>query len=332
MVVVARTANFTDVFCESSDEFFEILHPATGTFQNYSTERVFVFRGVNNGDYNLLPSAFRSDVDMFTSLGWEKGELMWTAAEQCRAELSTVQLFFDIAARQGLRLPEDSHLLRRLLAQTAQRLQRPPFTWPPHEFMSLLALAQHYGVPTRALDWAADPLVAMYFACFGIHDNAEGSIAVWAFSFLAHTLTEQHSRLSGEELPLQLFTSPGADNDNLRAQSGLVMVWRQLVDSHDQPFVRISYEDVIGKTYQFMSNTPRLVRIRVDRSCVRDILAYLAAFGITAATLFPGFWGVAREFHERKRFLGRHSPHMPRSTLGESVRKSIFDASDSSGA
>jgi hypothetical protein len=50
---------------------------------------------------------------------------------------------------------------------------RPPQS---HEDLKWVQVAQHFGLPTRLLDWTENPLVALYFACE--HPGTDGAVFV----------------------------------------------------------------------------------------------------------------------------------------------------------
>jgi hypothetical protein len=72
---------------------------------------------------------------------------------------------------------DEVSLIRLFMAQAESRYARCP---PPGDRVGWLILAQHFGLPTRLLDWSASPLVALYFAVNDEALDTSADACLWA--------------------------------------------------------------------------------------------------------------------------------------------------------
>ena len=83
----------------------------------------------------------------------------------------------------------ESLLLRNFLQYALNEIEEPESIW------HLLSIAEHYGLPTRLLDWSFSPLVATYFAVQDGDTDHDG--AIWAVDYrhLHDTLPDHYQRV-----------------------------------------------------------------------------------------------------------------------------------------
>lgn len=309
-VTRSTEGNYLTVQCEDALEFFVEISPHSERFVS-SYPRTWAFRGQSDAWWGLIPSAFRNELVWFDLDGRRhviQSKERWNY-HQISHEVRLLRSFFDFANESALSLPEEGQRLREVLNKVWPLAfadwEGLDWIWPPREIWSLLAIAQHHGIPTRLLDFSWSPYIAAYFASISIAGNEEKkdqAIAVWAYAESGHTMLPDAIKEKGEQI--RIIESPYAGNKNLAAQQGLHLLfvpesnqWRELVD----PLVVQSHLEMIHTAHKGRVNDfDALIKFTLPASQTRELLFLLAKEGIHSAFLFPGFDGAAKAVHEEK--------------------------------
>ena len=238
---------FREFRYETADLFLHDLSPLGRLFGPHAPlgSARWLFRGVKDSSFELVPSAFheRGAARLFATPPGLWSHLVRADLpelpkrqrnrDQYEAERRVICAFFDAADMYGLPLPEDSQRLRRMLEQ------EPNEHWPPVDLLSLLALSQHYGCPTRLLDWSPRSLIAAWFAASGAlgfkererpefppsrADTGDKKLLVWALCELELILEKK--LLDAPRYEIQVVSAPHAGNENLHAQQGVFTLTR----------------------------------------------------------------------------------------------------------
>ena len=204
---------------------------------------------------------------------------------------------------------EQRELLYRFQQEAHNHIHPLPST---DDIASWYALMQHYGAPTRLLDWTKSPYVALYFAFVDEPQNkAEQYSAVWAINldWLAKKETEllemeaPTSALSNSKdraiymntllthsekrKPLIVQIDPQRISQRMVAQQGLFLC--KLV--HEVYFDHLLVHMMLNSD---LSDQPVLRKLKLERNMRIAFLRRLREMNIHSASLYPGLDGFGK--------------------------------------
>jgi hypothetical protein len=149
-------------------------------------------------------------------------------------------------------------------------------------------VCQHYGVPTRLLDWSHDILIALYFACNSEPDS-DGALFICDLTEYPRFAAYNEHAMETQELA---FVSTSVVNPRMRTQSGCFMMWGHA------PLGDKSKESYDLWQYYESQSTPRyLEKIQIPSNAKPSILAELyKVYNISSETLYLSNGYLESEF------------------------------------
>lgn len=251
-------------------EFWTLLSPEKPLFPQPCN---LLYRGQADACKHLTPGILRRGVSA-------------SADMQVVKEWAYIDTFVRHCDSIGLAFPNDSPAFRdKFLNQNNPAGPGGDGSeWPPTEMLPLMALAQHYRLPTRLLDWSTRAYVAAYFA---ISDALAGKVDADA-ERLAVWVLDIDKRAHFHEL--KVVAVPGGNNANLAAQSGRFTLLTQ------KPGGARPVEGEAALDLYFVAQLlpAPLKKVTLPIAEAPAALQLCALYGVTGATLFPDYYGASR--------------------------------------
>ncbi len=309
-----------DVEAKSPEEFVDYLYARNGLWASRPAD--WIFRGQGDLRWPISPSVFRPDTVLYdTVTSRVKRGRAKTVLTQIDGERRLLRMFLLRADSAGLPLAKHDETLFDRDTYVDQwvplwnRIKGGEFEqWPPTEIRPNLALAQHYGVPTRLLDFSTSATTAAHFAAktAAIHHAGDKPDVDWK-AFCVWALRTEFLDLVAELRTNYASTVrvPRAHNANLHAQSGLFVLYfpHHAVPKAADPFDPRPFDEITQAVFDNLHATnsseveacaPAMRRIIAPARFAGAVLRLLAELGVSAASIFPGYAGSAESVLDQR--------------------------------
>lgn len=272
-----------------------------------------LFRGEASDKFKLIPNALRPEnQERFMKLA-RGAKLLYTDIKQLEdenlhidGEYALMKYFYRKANQKGLVLPSIPYVWHERMQTLSRKwMEELDAEWIPKELAEVSALMQHYGFPTRMLDWSSSVLTALYFAAYGAakrkrNNEAEDSehMVIW---ILRRPWSTIEDFIPSEAFPIRFVTPSYANNPNLNAQKGVLSYVPVPLNGKKTEKYRMPLDEFLKEHYSVENRVCHetiLTKARIPINNYKHTLQILSSFGVDSSSVFPGYGSVFNQVEE----------------------------------
>lgn len=244
----------------------------------------------------------------------------WLFRGECDAARELCSSFERTCVLDKIEASERGRVESMMIREFKRRFHNYAPTAPADDAMDeWLALMQHYGAPTRLVDFTYSPLIAAYFAFARVDSRGTDCASIWAVNidnltkkigdnprvqleyslYQDHQTSESFSRvfMFTEPNDLVLSLSPYRLNERQSAQRGAFLCQGNISTS------------LVENLKEFLKDPEHLkesvIQFTIRKNQKRKVIDDLDNMNINGITLFPDLVGFAESFGPRMTYFER---------------------------